>query len=83
MEVLWLRFLSETEDNQEYISPDFEIFAETKEAAYLIRESGFTKAELETYDKYWDYVSTEKTIKTDSIDHGKKFAWSKVSSWGN
>jgi predicted transposase/invertase (TIGR01784 family) len=72
LEVLWLRFLSEIEDNQESISPDFEMFAETKEATDLIRESGFTKAELETYDKYWDYVSTEKTIKADSIDHGKK-----------
>jgi len=72
LQVLWLRFLSEIEDQQEKISPDFNLFAETKLAVELIQESAFTKAELEAYDKYWDYVSTEKTIKADSIDHGRE-----------
>jgi len=70
LEVLWLRFLSEIEDHQEVISQDFLGVPEIKEASELILESGFTKAELETYDKYWDYVSTEKTIIADSYNEG-------------
>jgi predicted transposase/invertase (TIGR01784 family) len=72
IQILWLRFLSEIEDQQEKISPDFNLFPEIKQAVELIQESAFTKAELEAYDKYWDYVSTEKTIKADSLDHGRE-----------
>jgi len=70
LQVLWLRFLSEINDMQEEISPDFLDVPELKEASDLILESGFTKGELETYDKYWDYISTEKTIKADAFDKG-------------
>ena len=70
LEVLWLRFLSEIEDHQEVISQDFLNAPEIKEASELILESSYTKAELETYDKYWDYVSTEKTIIADSYNDG-------------
>jgi predicted transposase/invertase (TIGR01784 family) len=70
LEVLWLRFLSEIEDHQEVISQDFLGVPEIKEASELILESGYSKAELETYDKYWDYVSTEKTIIADSYNEG-------------
>ena len=70
LQVLWLRFLSEINDMQEEISQDFLDVPELKEASDLILESGFTKAELETYDKYWDYISTEKTIKADAFEKG-------------
>ena len=70
LEVLWLRFLSEIEDHQEIIPQDFLNTPEIKEASDLILESSYTKAELETYDKYWDYVSTEKTIIADSYNDG-------------
>lgn len=62
LQVLWLRFLSEINDQQEEISPDFFEVPELKEASDLIRESGLTKAQLETYDKYWDTISTEKHL---------------------
>jgi hypothetical protein len=54
LQVLWLRFLSEINDLQEGISPDFLDVPELKEASELILESGLTKGELETYDRYWD-----------------------------
>lgn len=28
----------------------------------LTKESGYTKAELETYDKYWNCIRIEKTL---------------------
>ena len=70
LQVLWLRFLSEISDQQEGISSDFLDVPEIKEASELILESGLTKGELETYDKYWDYISTEKTIRADSFETG-------------
>ena len=70
LQVLWLRFLSEINDQQEEISPDFFEVPELKEASDLIRQSGLTKAQLETYDKYWDAVSTEKTFLVDAFDKG-------------
>ena len=70
LQVLWLRFLSEINDQQEEISPDFFEVPELREASDLIRESGLTKAQLETYDKYWDTISTEKTFIVDAFDKG-------------
>ena len=70
LQVLWLRFLSEISDQQEGISSDFLDVPELREASELILESGLTKGELETYDKYWDYISTEKTIRADSFETG-------------
>ena len=72
LQVLWLRFLSEINDMQEEISPDFLNVPEIKEASDLILESGFSKGELETYDKYWDYISTEKTIMADAFEKGNE-----------
>lgn len=69
-QVLWLRFLSEINDSQEGISPDFLEVPELKEATELILESGMTKGELETYDRYWDIISTEKTFLIDAFDKG-------------
>jgi len=70
LQVLWLRFLSEINDMQEGISQDFLDVPELKEASDLILESGFTKGELEVYDKYWDYISTEKSIRADAFEKG-------------
>ena len=70
LQVLWLRFLSEISDLQEAISPDFMDVPEIKEATELILESGLTKGELETYDRYWDIISTEKTFLLDAFDKG-------------
>jgi predicted transposase/invertase (TIGR01784 family) len=70
LQVLWLRFLSEINDLQEGISPDFLDVPELREASELILESGLTKGELETYDRYWDHISTEKSLKADSYDKG-------------
>ena len=69
--VLWLRFLSEIKDDQEDIPNDFYEFEDIKQALDLLQESSYTKGQLETYDKYWDSISTEKTLILDSYDEGK------------
>ena len=37
----------------------------------LAEEAAYTEAELDAYDKYWDAVSIEKTLMTDSRMEGK------------
>ncbi|HAT80671.1 MAG TPA: hypothetical protein DCS17_04530 [Flavobacterium sp.] len=71
LSVLWLRFLSEIKDNQEEIPADFLEVPEIKEATELLKESSYTKAQLETYDKYWDGISTEKSLLSGAFDDGK------------
>jgi predicted transposase/invertase (TIGR01784 family) len=62
MAVLWLRFLSEVEDLTERISPDLLENEAIHEALTLCEEAAFTTAELEQYDRYWDWVRTEKGL---------------------
>ena len=71
LNVLWLRFLSEIKDNQEGLPQVFLEVPELKEATDLLKESSFTKAQLETYDKYWDGISSEKSLLSGAFDHGK------------
>ena len=72
LQTLWLRYLTEIEDNSEAPPADLLTNPEVRQAIECLRESAFTRAELETYDKYWDGVSTEKTLIADALDLGKK-----------
>jgi predicted transposase/invertase (TIGR01784 family) len=62
MAVLWLRFLSEIKDETSHVATDLLANAEIREALSLCEEGAFTPEELDLYDRYWDYVRTEKGI---------------------
>jgi predicted transposase/invertase (TIGR01784 family) len=68
---LWLRFFTEIKDGTEKISEDLLRNPKIKQAIDCLQESAFTKEELEYYDNYWDTVSTERTIKEESLEKGK------------
>ena len=67
MQLLWLRFMTEIEDNSEEIPEELLQNPIIKEAVDYLQESGFTKGELATYDKYWDDIRSEW-----SLIHGAK-----------
>lgn len=71
LQVLWLRFLTEIDEKMTEIPEEFLSSPEIKEAMENLLVSGFTKAELEGYDKYWDSVRTEKTLQSGFFDKGK------------
>jgi len=71
LQVLWLRFLTEIDENITEAPAELLASKEINEALENLQTSAFTKAELETYDKYWDSVRTEKTIKLESYDVGR------------
>lgn len=62
MTVLWLRFMTEIQDGMENVSEDFTTEDETRKALQLLQESSFSKDELMMYDRYWDSISTERTL---------------------
>ena len=62
MQLLWLRFMTEIEDNSETIPEELLQNSIIKDAVNYLQDSGFTKEELATYNKYWDDISSEMTL---------------------
>lgn len=71
LQVLWLKFMTEIDENSIEISQDLLESGEISEALENVLVSAFNKAELETYDKYWDTVRTEKTVQSGFYNKGK------------
>ncbi len=60
LQVLWLRFLTEINEDTEKIPEEFLSNTEIREALEHLQESAFTKDELAYYDKYWDKIRVER-----------------------
>jgi DNA-directed RNA polymerase specialized sigma subunit len=73
--ILWLRFLYEIKKGEEMINEDLikelQSVPEIAQALELTKESAYTKAELASYDKYWDNISIEKTFIADAEAKGE------------
>jgi predicted transposase/invertase (TIGR01784 family) len=78
MSMLWLRFLSEVEDQTENVSTDLLENEEIHEALTLCEEAAFTAEELEWYEQYWDWVRTEKGL----VDTAKAEGWAEGEARG-
>ncbi len=62
MQVLWLRFLTEIDENTLSVPKELLENPEVNKAVQAIEESAFTPAQLLGYEKFWDTVSVEKTL---------------------
>jgi predicted transposase/invertase (TIGR01784 family) len=73
MAVLWLRFLKEMDGEREEseISEDLKNNPIIREALETLKESSFTREELQQYDRYFDAVSSERTFLEDSYEKGR------------
>jgi len=71
LKVLWLRFLTEITHGTDIVDESLLQSPEIKEALDCLQESSFTKTELESYDRYWDSISSEKTLFQDAEIRGK------------
>ena len=65
MQVLWLRFL--TEINEKTLEAPAEMLEnpEVSEALKILEVAAYTPAEMRAYDKFWDAISSDKTIIED------------------
>ena len=73
MAVLWLRFLTEINEETKQVPAELLENPETSKALEEVEESAFTEAEMNTYDDFWDKVGAERLLLADStkISHKK------------
>lgn len=75
LQVLWLRFLTEINEQSEKIAAELLEYPEIQQAINFVHEASLSKEEKLLYDKNWDRISSEKTIlaqtKAEGIAEGK------------
>ena len=62
MQVLWLRYLTEINEDTREVPAELLGNPDIRKAITQIEESAFTKAQLYSYEKFWDTISVEKTL---------------------
>lgn len=72
MTVLWLRFLTEINDKTQKVPAELLENPEINKALEEVKISAFTEEELRAYDKFWDRVSSERTLMEGRYDEGVK-----------
>jgi len=72
LQILWLRFMSEINENTTEIDPELLAVPEINEAVKLSEQAAYTKEELAAYDAYWDSVSTDKTLYAGRFREGEE-----------
>ena len=68
--VLWLNFLNILNENTRELPPEMLENEFIRKAAELCERGAFTPEELEAYDKYWDIIRTEKSIREGARQEG-------------
>lgn len=72
MQVLWLRYLTEINENTREVPEDLIDNPEVKKAINALEESAFTDAQLLGYENFWDIISVEKTLYNSAERRGLK-----------
>jgi predicted transposase/invertase (TIGR01784 family) len=72
LQALWLRFMSELDTKTRTVPEEWLAVPEIREAVHLSEEAAYTEGELVAYDKYWDAVSTEKTLLVGARDESAR-----------
>ena len=61
MQVLWLRFLTEINENTREVPIELLENAEVSEALEIVERAAFDDAEMRAYDKFWDAIASRKS----------------------
>ncbi|TAD93702.1 MAG: Rpn family recombination-promoting nuclease/putative transposase, partial [Bacteroidetes bacterium] len=69
---LWMRFMNDIKNGTTMIASDLLQEPAIAEALNVLEVSGYTKEELERYDKYWDIVNTQVSFIQDAEARGQK-----------
>jgi hypothetical protein len=69
---LWLRFLTEIDENTENVPVELLNEEDISDALDQLQISAFTKDELDYYDNYWDRVRIERTAIEDALERMRK-----------
>ena len=71
MATLWLRFLKEIEGETRVIAEDLLANEDINEAITICEEVAFTDEELIAYEYYWDDISNEVSLLSNSFKEGE------------
>jgi conserved hypothetical protein (putative transposase or invertase) len=69
--VLWLRFLKEVGEDMKTLPPEMQEDENIRQAAEICEIGAFTPEDLAVYEKYWDIISTEKTLYLSALLKGE------------
>ena len=61
LQVLWLRFLTEINDETREVPAELLENAEVSEALEIVERAAFDDGEMRAYDKFWDAISSRKS----------------------
>ena len=71
MQVLWLRFLTEIDENTRKISEDMLAIPEIRKAIETVEEASLSDSERWEYDKYWDSIRNEISLLAEAEEKGE------------
>ena len=77
MAVLWLRFLSEIDENTRKVPDELLNNQTINEALSICEEVAFTDRERRIYDDFWDVIRTENGLIESSLREGMEKGWKK------
>ena len=72
MQVLWLRYLTEIDENTREVPDELMRNPEISKAVGQLEESAFNREQLMGYDKFWDVVSTAKMQISSAYNDGHR-----------
>lgn len=72
MQVLWLRYLTEINAKTRKVPDELMAVPEIHRAVDALEESAFTDQQLLVYDKFWDMVSTSRTLINGALRRGRR-----------
>lgn len=79
MTILWLRFLTEINDKTQTAPKELLDNPEVSKALEEVKVSAFTEEELRAYNKFWDIVSSERTLLSGSYQEGAQDEKEKIA----
>ena len=77
MQVLWLRFLTEINENTLEVPAELLENPDVSEALKIVEVAAYTPEEMRAYDKFWDAISTRKT---ELLDYERKLEQAKAEA---
>ncbi|MDR0893974.1 MAG: Rpn family recombination-promoting nuclease/putative transposase [Prevotellaceae bacterium] len=72
MKVLWLRYLTEINDNVPQVAKELRENPLISRAIDILEESAYSPAQLAGYEKFWDAISIEKTLRNADRREGRE-----------
>ncbi len=79
MTILWLRFLTEINGKTQTAPKELLDNPEVSKALEEVKVSAFTEEELRAYNKFWDIVSSERTLLSGSYQEGAQDEKEKIA----